>query len=112
MKTQFHPLQGKKGEFRVALNLSELGDRAWEILSLSQQLGLGTPKFAGYTRESGVIEVWAILLQQFHDYGADPAVVVDVWDDALAQLRQAIGQDNELNLIMLCNLQAYLQPIN
>lgn len=110
MKQQFHPLQGKAGEFRVAVNLSELGDRAWEILALSQELGFDTPRFVTHTRHSGFTEVWAILLQQFHRYDADTRVVVDQWDDSIDALRQSIGVGNEFSLVMLCNFQEYLEP--
>ena len=110
MKEQFDPIRGKRGEFRVALNLSELGERAWEILSLSQELGFEQPQFKTHTRHSGYTEVWAVLLQQLHPYDANTDVVVDAWDDQLDDLRKAIGQGNELVLIVLCNFEEYLMP--
>jgi hypothetical protein len=57
VKEQFDPIRGKRGEFRVALNLSELGERAWEILSLAQELGFEQPQFRTHTRHSGYTEV-------------------------------------------------------
>jgi hypothetical protein len=110
MKEHFNPIHGEKGEFRVALNLSEVGDRAWELLSFSQELGFNQPRFATHVRSSGVVEVWAVLLQQFHDYNADTRFV-DGWDDSLDRLRSAVGNDNELNLIVLCNFAEYLEPV-
>ncbi|PSB29917.1 hypothetical protein [Stenomitos frigidus] len=106
----FNPLQGKPGEFRVALNLSELEERAWSLLERSQALGFKSPRFETYTRRSGVVEIWAVLLQEFHDYYAATNPVVDQWDDALAELRQAIGAGHEFNLIVLCNFAEYLEP--
>ena len=111
MKESFNPIRGQRGEFRVCLNLSELGDRAWEILSLSQQLGFETPQFKIHIRHSGASEVWAILLQQVHRYEADTRLVVDRWDEPLDQLRQAIGADNEFSLMVLSNFAEYLEPV-
>lgn len=111
MKEEFDPLRGKRGEFRLALNLTELGDRAWELLSLSQTLGFETPQFKTKVRPSGVVEVWAVLLQQQHRYDADSSVVVDPWDDQIDQLRTAVGESHLFNLIMLCNLQDHLELV-
>jgi hypothetical protein len=110
MQENFEPIQGKRGEFRVAVNVSELGDRAWNILTLSQQVGFQTPQFVTHTRHSEVVEVWAIILQQFHPYDADTRFIVDVWDDQIDELRREIGMDNEFNLMVLCNFAEYLEP--
>jgi hypothetical protein len=118
MKETFNPIKGKHGEFRVALNLTELDDSsqndtecAWDILTLSQALGFEKPYFATHIRPSGAIEVWAVILQQFHRYDADTRLVVDVWDEPLDQLRQAIGVDNEFSLVVLYNFAEYLEPV-
>lgn len=126
MKETFNPIKGKRGEFRISLNLTELGDslsfgtlrerdggaeRAWDILALSQQLGFEKPHFATHVRHSGAVEVWAVILQQFHRYDADTRLVVDVWDGPLDQLRQAIGADNEFSLVVLYNFAEYLEPV-
>jgi hypothetical protein len=123
----FHPIRGDRGEFRVCLNLSELGDslrdggaeRAWDILAVSQDLGFEKPQFKTHIRHSGAVEVWAVLLQQFHRYDADTRLVVDLWDEPIDQLRQAIsqregfanGQDNEFSLVVLYNFAEYLEPV-
>lgn len=109
MKNQFNPIKGKPGEFRIALNLSELGDRAWEMLARSQALGFEQPQFKTRIRHSGVAEVWAVILEQVHSYDADTRIVVDEWDAPIDSLRQAIGEGNEFNLIMLCNFREYLE---
>lgn len=111
MKETFNPIKGKPGEFRVSLNLTELGDRAWRILALSQQLGFETPRFETHARHSGAVEVWAVILQQFHRYNADTRLIVDIWDDQLDQLRQEIGEDNEFSLIVLYNFAEYMEPL-
>lgn len=111
MKEEFDPIRGRRGEFRLSLNLSELGDRAWELLALSQTLGFETPQFKTLIRPSGVVEVWAVILQQLHRYDADSSVVVDQWDDQIDALRTVIGESHHFNLIMLCNLEAYLEPL-
>jgi hypothetical protein len=109
MKEKFDPIRGKRGEFRVAIDLTELGDRAWEILSLSQQLGFNTPQFQTHTRHSGAVEVWAIILQQFHPYEADTRHIVEPWDDQLSQLWQACEPDANLKLVILNNFADYLE---
>jgi hypothetical protein len=110
-KGTFDPIRGNRGEFRVAMNVSELGDRAFELLAFSQELGFDKPQFATHTRHSGVTEIWAVLLQQFHDYYADSSPVIDPWDDSIDALRIAIGEGNELNLITLFNFAEYLEPL-
>jgi hypothetical protein len=111
MKENFNPIKGKRGEFRVSLNLTELGDRAWDILSLSQELRFEKPQFAIHVRHSGAVEVWAVILQQFHQYDTDTRIVVDPWDEALDCLRQALGPDNEFSLVVLYNFAEYLEPV-
>ncbi|MGV0028419.1 hypothetical protein [Phormidesmis priestleyi] len=111
MSESFNPIKGKAGEFRVALNLTELDDRAWEILTFSQQLGFNAPQFQTRTRHSGAVEVWAIILQQFHQYETDTRHIVDVWDNQIDELRRAIGADDEFNLVMLCNFANYLEGV-
>ena len=109
MKETFHPIQGKRGEFRVAVDLTELGDHAWEILSLSQELGFDKPRFQTHIRQSGAVEVWAIILQQFHSYEADARHVVEPWDDQLSRISQACEPDANLKLVILHNFADYLE---
>lgn len=111
MKENFNPIQGKRGEFRVALHLSELGDRAWEILSLSQEIGFEKPRFETHIRHSGAVEVWAIILQQFHQYDADPMVIVEPWDEQTHQLWEACGTDANLKIAILHNFAEYLELV-
>lgn len=101
----FDPLKTEPGEFRVALLLSDLGDKALEILKLAETLGFDKPSFVPHTRKSGAVEVWAILLQQFHRYDADPRLIVDTWDEQLEQLWQACEPDAHTKLLITSNLQ-------
>jgi hypothetical protein len=103
MKHQFDPLRSQPGEFRVALCLSQLGELAFEVLKLAESLGFESPKFI--SDSSG--EVWAIVLQQFSRYDADPRVVVDPWDERLSQLWQVCEPDAELKLLISHNFEAY-----
>lgn len=105
MKENFNPLKTERGEFRVALNVTALSDRAWEVLSLSQQLGFEVPQFKSYTDRTGYTEVWAVILQQEHRYDADPRIVVDSWDDQLHELWQACEPDAELKMSISSNLE-------
>lgn len=103
MSEQFDPLRTQAGEFRVAICLTQLGDRAFEILKLSESLGFDAPKFIS----DAAGDVWAIVLQQFHAYEADPMTVVDLWDDQLSQLWQACEPEAELVIVISHNFEAY-----
>lgn len=103
MSTRFGPLKSQPGEFRVALSLTQLGDRAFEVLKRSESLGFDVPRFSS---DAGG-EVWAIVLQQFHAYEADPVIVVDPWDEQLSQLWQACEPDAELAIVISHNFEAY-----
>ena len=105
MKGSFDPLRTQQGEFRVALHLSELGDRAWEVLILAQALGFEVPKFETFIRQSGAVEVWAVVLQQFHRYDADPRLIVDPCDEQMELLWQACQPDAELKMVISANLE-------
>ncbi|MBW4475232.1 MAG: hypothetical protein KME45_33380 [Stenomitos rutilans HA7619-LM2] len=105
MKHDFHPLKTEAGEFRVALNLTALGDRAWEVLSLSQQLGFEAPQFKTYVDGVGSPETWAVILQQSYRYDADPRLVVDPWDEQLHELWQACEPDACLKVQIAANLE-------
>lgn len=105
MKGDFNPLKTETGAFRVALNLTALGDKAWEILSLSQQLGFPPPQFKTTVDGTGFLETWAVLLQQMHRYDADSRLVVDIWDDQLHELWQAYEPDAYLKLQIATNLE-------
>ncbi|GEM_PF-925460 len=101
----FNPLKTEMGEFRVALNLTALGDQAWDILSLSQQLGFAAPQFRTAVDGTGFPETWAVILQQTHRYDADPRLVVDTWDDQLHELWQACEPDAYLKVQIAANLE-------
>jgi hypothetical protein len=102
-KHSFEPLRSQPGEFRVSICLGQLGDQAFEVLKLAESLHFDTPKFV--SDKTG--EIWAIILQQFHPYHADPSVVVDPWDDSLYELWQACEPNAELKLLIHHNFQAY-----
>lgn len=107
-KKLFEPLRSQPGEFRVAICLEQLGERAFEILKIAESLNFDAPKFV--SDKTG--EVWAIVLQQFHPYDADPAVVVDPWDDSLHELWQACEPDAELKLVISHNFEAYYRNVS
>jgi hypothetical protein len=81
----FNPIKLEKGEFRVCLNLTSLGEQAWDALDRAKQLGFPKPRFQGYQRGE-VSETWAILVQEFHDPTAALETVLSPWNDRLDQL--------------------------
>lgn len=103
MSERFDPLKSQAGEFRVALCVSQLGDRALEVLKLAESLGFDTPKFTS----DAMGDVWAIVLQQFHAYDADPMVIVDPWDDQLSELWQACEPNAELVIVISHQFEVY-----
>lgn len=103
MKSQFDPLRSQPGEFRVALCLSDLEERAFEVLKLSESLGFETPKIV--TDRAG--NVWAIVLHQFHSYDADPQAVVEPWDTQMHELWTACEPKAELKVMISHNFEAY-----
>ncbi|MCY7392963.1 MAG: hypothetical protein LH647_16175 [Leptolyngbyaceae cyanobacterium CAN_BIN12] len=108
MKNSFSPIRDIPGEFRVALNISELGDRAWEVLAKSQTLGFDTPKFETHIRPSGFAEVWAVVLCQVHSFDVDMMAIVDPWDEKLWELEQLVGDDPETKMRVNTNFRECL----
>ncbi len=107
MKLQFDPLRSQPGEFRVALSLTDLQEKAFEILKLAETLGFNSPKFVS-DREGNV---WAIVLEQFHRYDADPRVVVEAWDSQMHDLWKACEPNAELKMLIHHNLEAYASDV-
>jgi hypothetical protein len=81
----FNPVKLEKGEFRICLNLTNLGEQAWDALDQAKHLGFPKPRFHGYQR-GAVAETWAILVQEFHDPTMDFEAVLQPWNDRLDQL--------------------------
>lgn len=108
---QWSPIVGKPGELRVSVNLTALELQAFQVMYRAGQLGFNTPIYVQRTRESGHSEVWAILLQEFHDYRANTNAVVDEWDTQIDALRREIGPSHTQKLILLCNFAEYLEPV-
>jgi len=104
---QFDPLRSQPGEFRVALCLSDLGERAFEVLKLSDSLGFESPRFV--SDRSG--SVWAIVLNQFHSYDSDPQVIVEPWDTQMHELWRACEPDAEVKVVISHNFEAYLSSV-
>ncbi|MCY7285050.1 MAG: hypothetical protein LH679_16845 [Cyanobacteria bacterium CAN_BIN43] len=102
-KTTFNPLRSVPGEFRVALCLTNLGEKALDVLKLAESLEFEAPKFT--SDSSG--NVWAIVLQQFHRYDSDPMVVVEPWDQQMSELWQACEPDAGANILISNNFEAY-----
>jgi hypothetical protein len=103
MTERFDPLRSEPGEFRVSLCLTQLGDRAMEVLKQAELLEFDSPKFVSDAMEN----VWAIVLQQFHAYEADPMMIVDPWDEQLSELWQACEPDAELAIVINHKFEAY-----
>jgi hypothetical protein len=106
MKNTFDPLKTKRGTFRVALNLTALGERAWEVLQKSQELEFDMPRFETFQDGTGFIESWAVILEEHHRFDADPRLVVDARDEQLHELWQLCEPDAELKMFINTNLEA------
>lgn len=107
MKPQFDPLRSQPGEFRVAICLSDLEERAFEVLKLAETLGFESPKFV--TDQLG--SVWAIVLQQICPYDSDPRVVVEPWDSQMHELWLACEPHAELKVLIHHNFGAYASDV-
>jgi hypothetical protein len=107
---KFDPHDCKVGAYQVSLNLTELGDRAWEILKLAEQLEFQPPQFKTCPRFSGFVEVWAVILQQQHDDKASPDAVLGRWDEQVLELWKAIGQDSQFALVEAYSFEEYGMP--
>jgi len=103
MKPKFDPLRSQAGEFRVAVCLTDLQERAFEVLKLAEELGFEPPKFV--SDQAG--HVWAIILEQFHTYDSDPQVVVEPWDSQMHDLWLACEPNAELKMLIHHNFEAY-----
>jgi hypothetical protein len=101
-RVAFEPLRSLPGELRVALCLTDLEDKSLEILKLSDALGFQPPKFVS----DNLGKVWAIVLQQFHNYEDDPQVVVDLWDTPMRQLWEACEPQAHLKMMINSNFKA------
>jgi hypothetical protein len=51
------------------------------------------------------------MSQTNHRYDVNTRLVVDVWNEPLDQLRQAIGADQEISLVVLYHFAEYLEPV-
>ena len=107
MKLQFDPLRSQLGEFRVAICLSDLEERAFEVLKLAETLGFDSPKFVTDRANN----VWAIVLNQFHSYHADPHAVVEPYDSQMHELWLACEPHAELKMIIHHNFEAYVSEV-
>lgn len=106
----YTPIRGQKGEFRISLNLSPYEGQAWLLLKFCESLGFNNIQFKTNIRPSGQVEIWVILLQEFHDFGASADFVVAKWEYAIDTLRDLLGPDYYLNFYVLLNFAEYLEP--
>jgi len=93
----FNPLRVDKGEFRISLNLTALGDSAWDILSQAQAIGFPKPTFQSFqSGESS--QVWAVIVQESGRYDHDSLEsLLERWEPLIDRLD--LGDRNETLLI-------------
>jgi hypothetical protein len=96
----FEPLRSLPGEFRVALCLTDLEGKSLDVLKLADSLGFESPKFVSDASR----KVWAIILQQFHNYETDSQVVND-WDEQMRQIWEACEPDAHMKLLITSNFR-------
>ncbi len=94
----FNPIKLEKGEFRVCLNLTALGERAWDALDIAKQLGFPKPRFHGYQR-GAVAESWAVLIQEFHSPAEPFEAALMPWNDLLDDLAATLSDPNHELLV-------------
>lgn len=93
----FNPIRVDKGEFRISLNLTALGDSAWDVLSQAQAIGFPKPAFQSF-QSGNSSEVWAVLVQESGSYDHDSVEsLLARWEPMLDQLD--LGDRNETLLI-------------
>jgi hypothetical protein len=110
MPENYSPIHGQKGEFRISLNLSEYESQAWQLLKFCEQFGFNNIQFRTNVRQSGAVEIWVILLQEFHSFTASADYVVSAWEAQIDTIRDLLGVDNHLNFYVLLNFAEYLEP--
>lgn len=109
---QWSPIVGRPGELRLSMNLTALGIQAYDALFLAGKLGFPMLEYAHRKTASGQFEIWAILLQEFHDYRTNTNAVVDPWDAQIDELRSYLERDfHGPDLILLCNFADYLEAV-
>ncbi|OLP17450.1 hypothetical protein BST81_16810 [Leptolyngbya sp. 'hensonii'] len=84
----FNPIRLEEGQFRIALDLTSLGEQAWEVLKTAEHLGFPSPRF-----RQGEKFMWAVLVEEQHDFTTD--CIEDVlaeWDEKVDQLRDSMGE--------------------
>lgn len=89
----------QKGEYRIYLDLTKLGDKAFEVLQLAASLGFDKPEFVtDPTYSGGDLDghVFAILFREFHSYEADPEVLFEYLEDKKIDLWEACEPDAHL----------------
>lgn len=82
----FSPVQLSQGQFRIALNLTELGTSNPDILLLAQELGFPLARLQRTDKA-----IWAILVDEQHNFETDTfESLLEHWDDRLDRLRSAL----------------------
>jgi hypothetical protein len=96
--TIFNPLRIAKGEFCISLNLTALGDAAWDVLAQAKAIGFPKPTFQSFQSSEGA-QVWAVLVEEHRDFERDSiAVLLERWEPMLDQLD--LGDRNVTLLIV------------
>lgn len=104
----------QKGEYRIYLNLTLLGDKAFEILQLAASLGFDKPEFVtDPTYSGGALDghVFAILFREFHQYEDDPDILFAHLDEKQYQLWEACEPDACLKLTISSRFAKRLEAV-
>jgi hypothetical protein len=100
----FNPILLERGQLRVALNLTVLGEKAWDALTLASRLGLPQPQFRAFMSDKGS-EVWAVLIDETHSYDADRDTIMEPWESAVDALTEALEPASYLKIMVAHRLK-------
>jgi hypothetical protein len=93
----FNPIRVDKGEFRISINLTALGDRAVDVLSRVKEVGFPKPMLQIF-QGVGSAQIWAVIVQESGSYELDDIEsLLERWEPMISQLD--LGDRNETMLI-------------
>lgn len=103
----------QEGEYRIYLDLTNLGDKAFEVLQLAATLGFDKPEFVTDTTHTGGLHghVFAVLLREFHSSENDPGALYDHLEEQKYELWEACEPEAELKFHVSYRFKRCLEEV-